>query len=101
MHPKGLVPLEELFDCNDVAKNPKVIPSDSKVEDSNIVIEEQPKIIKLPKNLSPESKERYVELIGKYSDVFSWRYDDLKVYDANIIQYTIPVKEGQNHLGRN
>ena len=34
--PNGLVPLEKLFDCNDVAKNPKVIPSDTEVEDCNI-----------------------------------------------------------------
>ena len=31
--PKGLVPLEKLFDNNDVAKNPKVSPNDSEVED--------------------------------------------------------------------
>ena len=30
--PKGLVPLEELFDHNDVAKPPGVVPSETKVE---------------------------------------------------------------------
>lgn len=30
---KGLVPLEELFDENDVAQNPKVTPNDAEVED--------------------------------------------------------------------
>ena len=37
--PKGLVPLEELFGNNDVAKNPKVTPNEAKVEDYNIGIE--------------------------------------------------------------
>ena len=54
--PKGLVPLEELFDINDVAKNPKVSPNDSQVEDCNIVTEANPKIIKLSKSLDLENK---------------------------------------------
>ena len=91
--PKGLVPLEKLFNCNDVARNPKVISSDIEVEDCNIWTKEQPKIIKLSKNLSLERKERYVELMREYFDVFAWTYDDLKVYDTNIIQHTIPIKE--------
>ena len=31
--PKGLVPLEDLFDHNDVAKTPGIVPSETKVED--------------------------------------------------------------------
>ena len=34
--PKGLVPLEELFDQNGVAKAPGVIPAGTEVEDFNI-----------------------------------------------------------------
>jgi hypothetical protein len=31
--PKGLVPLEKLFDENDVARNPKITVNDEDVED--------------------------------------------------------------------
>jgi hypothetical protein len=31
----------------------------------------------------------------QFSDVFSWSYEDLKVYDKSIIQHTIPIKEDQ------
>ena len=31
--PRGLVPLEEIFDSNDVARSPKVSPSDVEVEE--------------------------------------------------------------------
>ena len=31
--PSGLVPLEEIFDSNDVARSPKVAPSDVEVEE--------------------------------------------------------------------
>ena len=49
----------------------------------------------MSRNLTLEIKERYVKLMREYFDVFSWIYDDLKVYDTDIIQDNIPVKEGQ------
>ena len=58
--PKGLVPLEQLFEQNDVAKNPGVAPNDAEVEECNIGTENQPKIIKLSKNLSSKRKEKYI-----------------------------------------
>jgi hypothetical protein len=61
--PKGLVPLEKLFDNNDVAKSPKITVNDGDVEDCNIGTQEDPKIIKLSKKLSPEVKKRYLNLM--------------------------------------
>ena len=34
--PKGLVPLEDIFYDNDVAKHPRMVPSGTEVEDCNI-----------------------------------------------------------------
>jgi hypothetical protein len=61
--PKGLVPLEQLFDNNDVARSPKITANDGDVEDCNIGTQEDPKIIKLSKTLSPEVKQRYISLM--------------------------------------
>jgi len=47
--PRGLVPLEELFDFNDVAKKPKIEPTGTVVEDCNLGTKKDPKIIKLSK----------------------------------------------------
>jgi hypothetical protein len=52
--PRGLVPLEELSDFNDVAKNTKIEPTGKDVEECNIGIDEEPKMIKLSKSLPPE-----------------------------------------------
>jgi hypothetical protein len=30
-----------------------------------------------------------------FLDVFTWSYDDLKVYDTKLIQHVIPLKEDQ------
>jgi hypothetical protein len=51
--PKGLVPLENIFDNNDVAKNPKITANDEDIEECNIGTQEDPNIIKLSKMLSP------------------------------------------------
>ena len=47
--PRGLVPLEELFDFNDVAKKPKLEPTRTNIEECNIGTEQNPKIIKISK----------------------------------------------------
>jgi hypothetical protein len=93
--PRGLVPLEDLFDFNDVAKKPKIKANGQEVEDCNIGTEEKPRIVKLSKSLPPEKKLKYIELFKEYSDVFAWGYEDLKAYDTNIIQHRIPIKEDQ------
>ena len=61
--PKGLVPLEDLFDKNDVAKNPKVTPNSEEVEDFNIGIDVEPKMIKLSKALDSENRQKYLTLM--------------------------------------
>jgi hypothetical protein len=91
--PRGLVPLEELFDFNDVAKKPKIEPTGKEVEECNIGTDEKPKMIKLSKSLPPEKKQKYIELFKEFVDVFAWSYEDLKSYDTSIIQHKIPIKE--------
>lgn len=50
--PKGLVPLEELFDNNDVAKSTGVKPNGEEVQDVNIGTEKDPKVVKISSKLS-------------------------------------------------
>ena len=92
----GLVPLQELFYFNDVAEKPKIEPVGAKVEDCNIGTKDNPKIVKLSKSLSPEERQKYVDLLKEYYDVFARGYKYLKAYDTNIIQHTIPIKEECN-----
>ena len=65
------------------------------VEDLNIGTLEKPKMVKISKSLSLEMKGKYAMLMSQFSDVFSWEYYDLKVYDKSIIQHTIPLKLDQ------
>jgi hypothetical protein len=84
-----------LFDENVVARNPRITVNDEDVEDFNIRTQENPNKIKLSKTLSLEIKQRYINLMKYFLDVFTWRYEDLKVYDTRVIQHVIPLKEDQ------
>ena len=61
--PRGMVPLEDIFDSFDVAKRPKVAPRDDEVEECNIGPKIDPKVIKISKNLTKESREKYIKLM--------------------------------------
>jgi hypothetical protein len=69
--PRGLVPLEDLFDFNDVAKKPKIEASGQEVEDCNIGMGEKPRMVKLSKSLRPKQKLKYIEIFKEYSNVFA------------------------------
>jgi len=93
--PKGLTPLEDLFYSNEVPRKPKMELLRSNIEECNIGAHESPKMIKLSKSLPLTEKVKNIELLKKFMDFFSWSYEDLKSYDTNIIQHTIPIKENQ------
>jgi len=93
--PKGLIPLEELFDQDDVARKPTLRPTEEGVEEVNIGAAENPKMVKLSKALTPKVKKEYIRLLSSFSNVFAWDYSDLKTYDTSIIQHTIPIKPNQ------
>lgn len=90
--PKGLVPLEELFDNNDVAKSLGVNPNNEELQDVNIGTKQDPKVVKVASKLPQEIKEKYIQLLQKNADVFAWSYEDLKVYDIDVSRHTIPLK---------
>ena len=92
---RGLVPLENLFYPNDVAKETQLVPSCEYVEDVNIRTEEDPDVIKISRTLSLEAKKNYISLMKEYSDVFSWSYRDLKAYDTRIIHHTISINKDE------
>jgi hypothetical protein len=92
--PRGIVPLEILFERNDVYKGTAMNNQEGEVTECNIGTTENPNIIKMSKALAAEQKNRYVSLIKKFVDTFAWSYEDLKTFDTDIIQHKIPLKTG-------
>jgi hypothetical protein len=76
--PKGLVPLERLFDHNDVSRKVVIQTEETDVVDCDISSDANPRLVKISRKLSQKQKEAYVELMKQYSDIFAWSYEDLK-----------------------
>jgi hypothetical protein len=91
--PKGLIPLERLFDGNDVAVKGRVSGDDADTAECNIGTPEEPKFVKLSKSLTEEQRAEYTKLLREFADVFAWTYEDLKTYDTSVIEHKIPLKE--------
>jgi hypothetical protein len=91
--PKGLVPLERLFDNNDVAIKGQISKDNVDTAECNIGTEREPKLVKLSSSLTREQRDEYAGLLREFVDVFAWTYEDLKTYDTTVIEHKIPLKE--------
>jgi hypothetical protein len=76
-----LVPLERLFDHNDVSRKVVIQTEETDVVDCDINTDSNPKLVKISRKLSQKHKEAYDELMKQYSNIFSWSYEYLKVFD--------------------
>jgi hypothetical protein len=92
--PKGLVPLERLFDHNDVSRKVVIQTEETNVVHCDISYDSNPRLVKISRKLSQKQRDIYVELMKQYSYVFAWSYEDLKLFDTEIIQHKIPLKPG-------
>jgi ribonuclease HI len=90
---RRLVPLERLFDGNDVPVKGKVSNEDVDTTECNICSQEEPRFVKLSSSLTSEQRAEYTELLREFADVFAWTYEDLKTYDTSVIEHKIPLKE--------
>jgi hypothetical protein len=63
------------------------------IYECNIGIETKPKFIKLSSSLTREQRDKYVDILKKFVDVFAWTYEDLRTYDTTVIEHKIPLKE--------
>ena len=91
--PKGLVPLEKLFDHNDVAIKLEKKEEYYDVFQFNVANEENPKYVNLASHLTNNQKSEYGELLKEFYDIFAWQYSDLKTYNTEIIQHKIPLNK--------
>ena len=54
---------------------------------------EEPRMVNIATDLSPDEEELLVKTLREYKDVFAWSYKDLKGVDASIFQHTIPMRD--------
>lgn len=90
--PKGRVPLERIFDNNDVFLKPKSKTDRDTTVDCNIGTESEPKYANVSKYLPEETKNKYKSLLQQYAYIFAWSYSDLKTYDKGVMEHKTPLK---------
>jgi ribonuclease HI len=87
--PKGLTPLESSFSLSDVGNKEKHKEEELKMKvgetiSLNIGTPESPKNVKIGAQCSVEEKLKLARLLGEFQDVFSWYYEDLRVFDPTL-----------------
>ena len=60
--PRGLVPLERLFNIDNVPLQPNKVTEEDQVGDLNLGTCADPRILKLSKRIPEEYKEKYLKL---------------------------------------
>ena len=82
-----------------VAQDEKqILPHQEVTEAINLGTEEERREVKIRTTLSPTIKERLVDLLREYSDVFAWSYQDMPGLDTDIVVQPLreeyaPVKQ--------
>jgi ribonuclease HI len=69
--PRGLVPLERLFDRNYVSLKGEISEHDTGTIQCNIGTESEPKFVKLSRSLTEEQRSEYIGLLREFADVFA------------------------------
>ena len=59
----------------------------------NLGTEEDKKEVKIGANLEPSVKQRLIQMLHDYVEIFAWSYDDMPSLDADIVVHRLPTKE--------
>lgn len=59
----------------------------------NLGTKKDPKNVNLGLSCSSSKRATFINLFRPYKDIFTWTYNDLKMYDKNITQHVIPLEK--------
>ena len=77
-----------------VAQDEKqILPYQEIIEAINLGIEEERREVKIGTTLSPTIREKLIDLLQEYSDVFAWSYQDMPGLDTDIVVHRLPLRE--------
>src|ERR1044072_3746107 len=69
-------------------------PHEEQVQVVNLGTDEDRKEIKIGAGLESSVKERLVQMLRDYIEVFAWSYEDMPGLDIDIVVHRLPTKEG-------
>jgi hypothetical protein len=69
-------------------------PHQEAVELINLGTNEEKREIKIGALLEASIKERVIDLLKEYVDIFAWSYQDMPGLDPEIVEHRLPLKPG-------
>ena len=69
------------------------MPHQEVTEAINLRTEEKRRKVKIGTTLSPTIKEKLIDLLQDYNDVFAWSYQDMSGLDTDIVVHRLPLRE--------
>ncbi|XP_039683784.1 uncharacterized protein [Medicago truncatula] len=67
-------------------------PHKEEIELINLGTEEDKKEIKIGASLEASVKNRIIELLKEYDDIFAWSYKDMPGLDPDVVEHRLPLK---------
>ena len=98
---ESILRMEKFYDFQDKFKkavNCKTNSSSMSFEVINLGTKENPQNVNLGSDCTKEERIAFIRLLKEYKDIFAWTYDDLKTFDPNIMQHTIPIDPNIKHF---
>ena len=70
-----------------------ILPHEELLDTINLGTEEDRKEIRVGANLEPSVKERLIQLLHEYVEIFAWSYEDMPGLDTDIVVHRLPTRE--------
>ena len=62
------------------------------IEEVNLSIVEEPRIIYISSLLPPDLKEGIIAILQEFKDSFSWNYDEMLGLDRRLVEHRLTIK---------
>ena len=70
-----------------------ILPHEELLETINLGTDEDRKEVRVGANLEPSVKERLVQLLNEYVEIFALSYEDMSGLDIDIVVHRLPTRE--------
>ena len=71
----------------------QILPHQKVTKAINLGTEEERREVKIGTTLSPTIREKLIDLLREYSDVFVWSYQDMPGLDIDIMIHRLSLRE--------
>ena len=68
-------------------------PHEEPVETVNLGTEEDIKEVKIGANMELSVKQRFIQMLHEYVEIFAWSYEDMSGLDTDIMVHCLPIKK--------